>query len=134
MMRIVLDTNDLFPAILRNSIYHPIYRGIVQRRFEIVVNTEIMLEYEEIIAHKLGTQTATATILLLRNSPNVIRQEVFYNWNLISADPDDNKFVDVAIASNADFIVTDDRHFNILHEIPYPKVAVVTGTTYLAML
>jgi uncharacterized protein len=134
MMRIVLDTNVLFPAILRNSIYHPIYRGIVQRRFEIVVNTEIMLEYEEIIARKLGTQTAAATTLLLRNSPNVIRQEVFYNWDLISADPDDNKFVDIAIASNADSILTDDRHFKILHEIPYPKVAVFTGTSYLAML
>jgi len=40
-----------------------------------------------------------STLLLL---PNVIQVNVYYNWNLIQNDRDDDKFVDCAIASNAD--------------------------------
>lgn len=40
-------------------------------------------------------------------------------------DPDDNKFVDCAIASNADFIVTEDRHFQLLKDVPFPRVNVI---------
>ena len=46
-------------------------------------------------------------------------------WNLIEADPDDNKFVDCAIAGNATFIVSEDRHFRVLSMIDYPKVNVI---------
>lgn len=37
-------------------------------------------------------------------------------------DPDDNKFVDCAIAENATFIVSNDSHFSVLREIDFPKL------------
>ena len=40
-------------------------------------------------------------------------------------DEDDNKFVDCAIASNASYIVTHDKDFNILKNIPFPKVRII---------
>ena len=43
-----------------------------------------------------------------------------------SSDPDDNKFVDCAIASNAKYVVSQDHHFDVLKSIPFPKVDVVT--------
>ncbi len=45
---------------------------------------------------------------------------------MIQTDPDDNKFVDCAIASQADYIVTNDKHFDILAQITFPKVEVIT--------
>lgn len=51
--------------------------------------------------------------------------------NLIIADPDDNKFVDCAIAANARFIVTEDHHFNVLKDITFPSVAVVSIDDFL---
>ena len=44
---------------------------------------------------------------------------------LIPNDPDDNKFVDCAFSGNALFIVSDDKHFNILKEIGFPKISVM---------
>lgn len=35
------------------------------------------------------------------------------------------QFVDCAIAANAKCIVTEDNHFNVLRQIPFPKVEVV---------
>jgi len=41
-------------------------------------------------------------------------------------DADDNKFADCAIAANADYRITNDRDFNILKRINFPKISVVT--------
>ena len=53
---------------------------------------------------------------------------------MIRLDPDDDKFVDYAIASNADFIVTHDKHFNVLKDIDFPKVQTVNLTQFQQML
>ncbi len=45
-----------------------------------------------------------------------------YKWQLIQQDPDDDKFVDCAIASNADYIVTNDKHFQILKTLEFPEI------------
>lgn len=47
---------------------------------------------------------------------------VYYNLHLIIADVDDNKFVDCAFAANADFIITNDSHFNVLKNIDFPSI------------
>jgi predicted nucleic acid-binding protein len=60
------------------------------------------------------------------NAPNAERVTVYYKWNLITSDPDDNKFIDCAISANANYIVTNDRHFNVLKDIEFPKVNIVT--------
>ena len=56
---------------------------------------------------------------------NVIRKDPHYTFALIEADKDDNKFVDCAIAANAKCIVTEDKHFKVLENIPFPKVEVI---------
>jgi len=49
----------------------------------------------------------------------------YFNLNIITADPDDNKFVDCAFASNADYLVTNDSDFNILKRINFPTIRVI---------
>ena len=56
---------------------------------------------------------------------NVIRKAPHYTSALIEADKDVNKFVDCAIAANAKCIVTEDKHFRVLKNIPFPKVEVL---------
>lgn len=57
-----------------------------------------------------------------------------YAFHLIKADEDDNKFVDCAIVSNAKYIVRNDRHFNELRDIPFPKVDVIKINQFLQEL
>ncbi|MBK7871122.1 MAG: hypothetical protein IPJ74_10745 [Saprospiraceae bacterium] len=54
----------------------------------------------------------------------------YYKWNLIEADADDNKFVDCAIACDAKYLVSDDKHFNSLDKIPFPKIEVLTAQAF----
>ena len=57
-----------------------------------------------------------------------------YNRHLIKTDVDDNKFCNCAIASNADYIITNDKHFNILKQINFPKVNILTAEAFLNFL
>ena len=49
----------------------------------------------------------------------------YFHWNLITADPDDNKFVDCAFAANASYIVSDDSLFDVLRDITFPQLLVL---------
>lgn len=39
---------------------------------------------------------------------------------------DDNKFSDCAFAGNVHYLVTNDKHFNVLSSIPFPKINVIS--------
>ena len=118
--RFVIDTNVLLVSISSKSHYHWIFQKLINQEFELAITTEILSEYEEIISDKYSTTVAQNVIRTLLLLPNVIQSNVYYNWNLIQNDRDDDKFVDCAIASNADAIITHDKHFNILENIPFP--------------
>ncbi len=61
----------------------------------------------------------------------MVKTDVYYRWNLIKQDTDDNKFVDCAIAANANFIVTNDKHFKGLKNISFRKVEVISADEFL---
>ena len=80
--------------------------------------------YEYSFGHK-SPSVSEAIVYAILARPNVIRLDPHFSFGLIEADKDDNKFVDCAIAANAKCIVTEDKHFEVLKSIPFPKVEVV---------
>ena len=55
----------------------------------------------------------------------------YYKFNLITAVPDDNKFVDCAIVASAKYIVTEDHHYDVLKSCSFPKVDVIDLDSFL---
>ena len=133
-LRVVLDTNVLLVSIARKSKYRPIFDSLLEGRFQAVISNEILTEYIEIIERKANVFVATNIAESITNLPNVEKIEISYKWNLITTDPDDNKFVDCAIAGRVKYVVTDDKHFNILKEIPFPKVDIISIEEFLEEL
>ena len=87
--------------------------------------TEMLQEYEELLLRFYSSEVTFSTLEMLLKSPNIIQTIPYYRWNLIYGDPDDNKFVDCAINVNADYIVTNDKHFNVLKSIPFPPIKII---------
>ena len=132
--RIVLDTNCLLQAISRRSRFYPIWREFVQGRYELCVTTEILNEYEEILSRYTSPVIGRMVVEAILRANNVVRIDAQFRFGLIESDPDDNKFVDCAIVANAEYIVTDDTHFDVLKDIPFPRVLVMTAEAFLADL
>lgn len=132
--RIVLDTNCLLPSISRRSRYYRVWEGFVAGEYDLCVTTEILAEYEEIIGRLVSPAAARLVAEAILRAPNTLRIEASFRFGLITDDPDDNKFVDCAIVSNAEYIVTDDAHFAVLAAIPFPRVSVIGLDAFLAEL
>lgn len=133
-MRVVLDTNILLSSLKRGGRNRPIFDGAREGRFALLVSTEILLEYTEIISQQTTLEIGYNVTQLLINLARTERVNVSYRFNLITVDPDDNKFVDVAIAGGAELLVTNDRHFGELQQVDWPRVRVVDDATFINLL
>lgn len=126
MDALVLDTNSLIQSLPKRSQYHDLWVSLFDGRNILCVTNEILEEYEEILENKTSSELASLVIKAIINNPYTQLITPYYNFNLITTDADDNKFVDCAVAAAAKFIVTEDRHFSILREIDFPKVNIIS--------
>ena len=136
-MKIVLDTNLLLTCISPRSSTHWLYKALFSGTLTLCVTTEILDEYAEIIEwgfRSKGREVADNVLEALILSPSTEQVTVYYLWGLITADYDDNKFVDCAIAAGAAYIVTEDTHFDVLNTIPFPAVQVVSISVFRTIL
>ncbi len=134
MRRIVLDTNCLLQTLPTSSPYHKIWMDVLSGKISLCVNTEILDEYEEILAAKTTKEIARNVVEAIARLSTTTYQEVYIHFHLIKNDVDDNKFVDCAVAADAEYIVTNDSHFNVLKEIPWPKVSIIKIKDFINQL
>jgi putative PIN family toxin of toxin-antitoxin system len=134
MRYIVLDTNCLLQALPSNGPFHKIWTEVLEGRICLCVNTDILEEYEEILAIKTTPEIARNIVEAIANLSTTVFQNTYVHFELLPADSDDNKFVDCAVASDAEYIVTNDKHFNPLKEIPWPKVEIIKIAEFIKLI
>ena len=133
-MRIVLDTNSLIQCVPPQSRYHRVWESLVRGENVLCVSNEILEEYVEILQRLTDYETAELIVMTIINSPFTDLITPFYRFQIIQADSDDNKFVDCAIAAGAKYIVTNDHHYDVLRQTPFPYVNVITLTEFARLL
>ena len=125
-LRVVLDTNILMVSFLPHHKHFWLYEALENGQFTLLLSNEILEEYSEKITERYNSVIADMIAFALSNLKNTLKISPTFRFLLIKADPDDDKFVDCAVAGNADFIVSHDNHFNILKTIDFPVVEVLT--------
>ena len=125
-LRVVLDTNILMVSFLPHHKHFWLYEALENQRFMLLLSNEILEEYYEKIANRYNTTIADMLTFALPNLKNTTKISPTFRFLLIKDDPDDDKFVDCAVAGNADFIVSHDKHFDILKTIDFPVVEVIS--------
>ena len=132
MNPVVIDTNCLLQIISRKSPYRPIWDAFLAGRYTLCASDEILDEYQEILEQQITPTVAENVVMLILNQKNVHLVDPHFRMGIITADPDDNKFVDCAFAAGADYLVSEDSHFHVLHDIPFPHLNLVTLDEFLA--
>lgn len=117
-MRIVLDTNVFISGIFFTGPPYQILKAWRDGRFQLLVSPSILDEYQRIGAELalqfrdvdlkpfLDLLTVQAEIVLAPTLPPVIRD-----------DPSDDKFLEAAVAGNASYIISGDKHLLKLSEL-----------------
>ena len=132
--KIVLDTNCLIASLSRRGQYYHVWKGLQAGEYILCVSTDILEEYAEIITQKTSVEVASNVIHLLLESQYVELVNPYFSLHLIEEDHDDDKFVDCAFAANATFIVSDDKHYDVLQDIDFPKLLVLKLKEFLDLL
>jgi len=128
--RIVLDTNTLISALGWRSKPHQVFRMCVAGDIKLVLSLPILEELEQVMEYpkfdfpeQIKDEFLSQLIACARLVLPVQKVEV------ILADPEDDKFLECAMAANADYIVSGDHHLLELEE--YGDIRIVKASKFL---
>jgi uncharacterized protein len=133
-MKVVIDTNVLIASFGKTSPYRKIFDSFLNYTYTLLLSNDVLLEYLEVLQQKTNAFVAENIIMSLLRADNSELQEIFFHWSLVEHDKDDNKFCDLAVAGNADFLVTNDGHFNVVKLNSFPPITVVSGDEFMQIL
>lgn len=132
-MKVVLDTNIILASVFRKSKFHKIIIDLFSSKFELHISSAILLEYEEKLSELIGKEATESFIKALILLPNVKFSEPLFDSNLL-VDTDDNKFLDVYYSAQCDYLVTNDKDYNILHKIKTPVHNLLKAVDFLKII
>lgn len=118
-------------SLSSKSEFHKLIRLILDEDIRVFLTDEIMLEYEEVLYEKYSETVARNFLSALKEIPTVEYVNIYFRWNLVFQDEDDNKFVDCYLAANAEYLITNDTGYNILKKIDFPKVNIIKLEEFL---
>ena len=129
-MKIVLDTNVFISGIFFSGPPAQILKAWKDQEFQIVISKEILSEYQR-VAHDLSIKFLGVDIgpiiELLTIYGRIVETEGISVT--VCEDPDDNMFLECAIASNSKIIVSGDRH--LLRVSGYQGINVVKPRNFI---
>ena len=126
MQKIVIDTNVLVSALIQRSYpFHIVTELFSNNIIELCVSDEIFEEYISVLNRKKFAQftdfMVNARSLLLDIEKQAVKYFPTAKIQIIK-DPDDNKFLELAEASKADFLITGNTNDFTLEEHKGTKI------------
>jgi uncharacterized protein len=107
------------------------------RAFELLVSTLLLAEYERVLHYphirsrlSLAQSELARSIEIMRQRGTLVVPDA--ELRVVTADPDDDIVVATAVAGNADFIVSGDRHLLDLGE--HRGIRIIAPAIFLAIL
>src|SRR6266498_3030083 len=107
-MKVVVDTNAFISCIGKKSPYRNVFDAYLRKEYTLCVSAEIFLEYEEKFLEFWGAEVTENLLGRLLAGINTSFYSIYYNFGLVGNDPDDNKFADAYLASNTDYLISND--------------------------
>jgi len=133
MMRVVVDTNVLISGTFWKGDSAKIVSLVEEGKITLILSSEIIAEYNKVmdydeIKQKVGHhhERAQAVQKLMQIGMIVTPKK---SINIIKEDPDDNKFIETAVAGKADVIVSQDNHLLKLKN--YENMKILTPLEFL---
>lgn len=131
-MRVVLDTNILFSALISpHGAPDAIYRAWRSGRFNLVTSRAQLEEIRRASRYpKLQAVLQPAKVGVMIN--NLQRSIVLERLpqGIDTADPDDAFLLAMAELGSADFLVTGDRRAGLIERVHYGRTRIVTPTQF----
>ena len=134
MTPVVIDTGVLVAGVFWRNEPHQCVKAWLRGFFALVVSEPIFHEYERVLTEVKAEQQASTDLapwlITIRNSAQWITPEPLIHR--VCRDPNDDKFIEAALAANARVVIARDPDLTDL-EKPF-GVEIVTPRQFLARL
>lgn len=132
-IKAILDTNVLISGIFWKGVPFEILKAWQKHRFRLVISLPILYEYHRV----LDEMSKKRPILVLSSILQVIELqsemvEPVSFAKTVCDDPDDDKFLEAALAANADYVVSGDAA--LLSIKNYHRIQIVKPALFLKLL
>jgi putative PIN family toxin of toxin-antitoxin system len=130
---VVLDTNVIVSAVIRpGSNPDKVLGAFLDGRYEVIASPALLSELQKVLERpriaRRGPRSQEETTQLLSS----VLVEPSLMLNVIAADPADDRVLEAAVAGEADYIVSGDRHLLDLNA--YQGILIVSPAVFLAIL
>ncbi|MCR9132914.1 MAG: putative toxin-antitoxin system toxin component, PIN family [bacterium] len=109
-LSVVLDTNIIISGLRsRNGASFQILKNIGSERFKIQLSVPLVLEYEAVLKRNIdvfGLKLSDIDDFLNYLCSTAELHEIFYLWRPILSDSKDDMVLELAVVSNADYLIT----------------------------
>lgn len=134
-MRAVLDTNVLISAVIATGVPHDVVVAGFEEEFEIVVSVATLVEFRETLLKypdrfNVDEETVQREVETVRYFAEFVDPNE--SIEAVADDPDDDKFIEAAVAANADYLVSGDQHLLTLES--FRGVDIITPRTFHTIL
>ena len=110
-MRIVLDTNVFISGVFFSGPPYEILKAWIDKRIQILISSEILQEYKRVGEELQYRYPEIKIIPILKSfSKNAILISAPSLPHQVCVDPDDDKFIECAVASKCKTIISGDKH------------------------
>ena len=131
-MNIAADTNFLVSATQWNySVSHKLLQKLIINNVEIFTTKEVLDELAEVLKRDFLYNEEEIKNILERVLQFVTLVTSSKKLDIVKEDPDDNKIIECAIESNADYIISYDKHLLKLRE--YENIKIITPEEALSL-
>ena len=112
-MRAVLDTNVLISGVIATGVPHKLLIKGFEREYQIVVSVETLTEFRETLLKyperfQMSEHEVQQEVELVRYYSEFVDPQE--DITAVEADPDDDKFLEAAVAGGVDYLVSGDGH------------------------
>jgi uncharacterized protein len=132
--KLVIDTNIFISSFFNNE-DNPKKIIDLWKTGQIIlcISEKILEEYAEVLVRLgLGQEKELQEIIyLFGNSINISCRPVISEIKIISKDPEDNMFIECAIANDADYIISGDKH--LLELESYKNIIILSPVSFLQL-
>jgi hypothetical protein len=136
-MRAVLDTGVLVSGIIRRQgTTGEVVRALREKRFAVIYTTPILVEIIEVLGrnpfrtkYHIEAEDITALVNLIRLRGELVTPKQTVT---VCRDAKDNKFLETALAANADAIVSGDDNLLVLN--PFEGILFLHPSEFLAKI
>ena len=131
MQKIIIDTNVLVSSLIQKSFPHLILNLVIDRKVEVCLSNELLEEYCAVLRREKFSRYQdfykNAEQLMVNLQQSCIYFKPSNKLEVIS-DKDDNKLMELAEVSSADFLVTGDVNDFTMSQFKETKI--VTPKVY----